>query len=118
MWWFDDSEDGEAVVAVAPIIMGGNNSFTHRLLLTDRRIVLIRSPVIASMFGLARYVKSRAISSMRLEDITSTKFTSSLGGFVSSLAIEGQAGLRTFNATGIGSRWLRLLAVQLPNPAG
>ena len=116
MWRFDESEDGEAVLAVAPIILGGNNDFTHRLLLTDRRIVLVHSPAFASMFGFARFVTSRTISSMNLENITSSQFTSSAGVFFGSLSIEGHEGLRTFSATGIGSRWLRQLAVQLPNP--
>ena len=118
MWRFSESEDGEAVVAVAPVIVGSSNDFTHRLLLTDRRIVLVRSPAVASMFGFARYVTSRTISSMRLEDIRTTRFTSSAGGFFTSISIEGRDGLRTFRATGIASRWLRLLAVQLPNSAG
>lgn len=118
MWRFDEAEDGEVVQAVAPIVMGGSNGYTVHLLLTDRRVVLVRSPVIASMFGFARYVRSRTISSMRLEDVTATKFTSSAGGFFGSLTFEGRAGRRTFTATGVASRWLRLLAEQLPERGG
>jgi len=118
MWRFDGSEDGETVVAVAPIIVGASNDFTHRLLLTDRRLAVVRSPVMASMFGFARYVTSRTVASLPLEDILATTFTSSAGGFFGSLAIDSQAGHRTVSATGIGSRWLRLLAEQLPHPAG
>lgn len=118
MWRFDESEEGEGVIAVAPINLLGVEDFTHRLFLTDRRVVVVRSPVFASMFGCARYVRSRTIGAMRLEDIRSTKFTSSLGGFLTSLSIEGQTGLQTFRATGVGSRWLRLLALQLPNQVG
>ena len=116
MWKFDESEVDETVRAVAAISLGGSNDFTYRLLLTDRRIVLVRSPVLASMFGFARFVRPRTISVLLLEDIRTTTFTSSAGGFFSSLIIEGPAGMCTFRATGIGSRWLRLLAAQLPHP--
>ena len=118
MWRFDESEEGETVVAVAPITVGSNNDFTHRLLLTDRRLVVVRSPVMASMFGFARYVTSRPVASMRLEDILTTTFTSSAGGLIGSLTIHDQEGHRTVSSTGIGSRWLRLLAEQLPHAAG
>jgi hypothetical protein len=112
VWKIDELEDGESVRAVAPILEGGD--FTHRLMLTDRRIMTIRSPVLASMFGCARFAKSCVIDSTPLEEVTSAYFTSSFGGFSSSLVIKARKGTQVHSATGIGSRWLRLLASQLP----
>lgn len=113
MWKVDELEDGESVRAVAPILEGGD--FAHRLMLTDRRLMTIRSPMFASWFGCARFATSSLMSSVRLEEVTSAQFTSSLGGFASSLVIVTRKGSRTYAASGIGSRWLRLLATQLPN---
>ena len=113
VWTVDELEDGESVRAVAPILEGGD--FTHRLMLTDRRIMTIRSPALASMFGCARFVSSSVMSSTPLEEITSAHFTSSLGGFSGSLEIGTSTGAGAYGASGIGTRWLRLLASQLPN---
>ena len=114
MWKIDNLEDGESVEAVAPIYASGVPEFTCRLVLTDRRILTIRSPYLASIFGLARYFRSRIDSSIPLDQITSVLFK---GGFASSLQIETQDGMRTYGATGIGSRWLRLLAIKCPMQA-
>ena len=56
MWKIDNLEDGESVEAVAPIYASGVPEFTCRLVLTDRRILTIRSPYLASIFVLARYL--------------------------------------------------------------
>jgi hypothetical protein len=106
MWKIDHLEDGESVQAVAPI-SGPGPEFTSRLALTNRRIVTIRSPYLASILGLARYFNSRIDDSLVLAQIKSVSFE---GGFTSSLQIEIQDGTRLYQATGIGSRWLRLLA--------
>ena len=58
MWRIDELEDGESIVAVAPILATGQE-FTCRLVLSDRRIMTIRSPYFASIFGLARFTHSR-----------------------------------------------------------
>lgn len=113
-WNIEGLEDGESVESVAPIL-GGAENFTLRLVLTDRRIVTIRSPYFASTFGLARYAKSRIQSSLPLDDVESTVFTSSTGGFLGKLEIQSPDGTATFSATGIGSRWLRRLSMKLPN---
>lgn len=115
VWKIDQLEVGESVLAVAPILEGGD--FDCRLVLTDRRIITIRSPAILSMLGLARYANSSILTAISLNELKSVEFTSSAGGFASSLVIESQEGVQTYQASGIGTRWLRLLSAQIPNPA-
>jgi hypothetical protein len=112
VWRIDELEDGESVLAVAPVL--GGNDFTRRLVLTDRRILTIRSAAMASMFGLARYARSTIVTSTRLNQVKSAAFTSSMGGFASSLEIDAEEGLLMYHASGIGSRWLRLLSARIP----
>ena len=111
MWKIDKLEDGESVVAVAPILSTGQE-FTCRLVLSNRRIMTIRSPYFASIFGLARFAHSRIESSIRLDEVKSAAFE---GGFSGSVRIETRDDVHTYGSTGIGSRWLRQLAIQIPN---
>ena len=112
MWTIDELEDAESVLAVAPILAAGQD-FTCRLVLTDHRLMTIRSPYFASILGLARFTHSSIESSIRIDEVKSVTFK---GGFSGSLRIETRDGTHTYLATGIGSRWLRQLAAQLPNP--
>ena len=111
MWKIDELEDDESVLAVAPILAEGQD-FTCRLVLTDRRLVTIRSPCFASTLGLARFTKSSIETSIPLEELISAEFS---GGFTGSVQIESRDGMRIYASSGIGSRWLRLLAAQIPN---
>ena len=114
MWRIDELEDGESIVAVAPILATGQE-FTCRLVLSDRRIMTIRSPYFASIFGLARFTHSRIESSISLDEVKSAAFE---GGFSGSVRIETRDNVRTYGSTGIGSRWLRQLAVRIPSENG
>jgi len=112
VWNIDELEDGESVLAAAPILAAGQD-FTCRLVLTDHRLMTIRSPYFASILGLARFTHSRIESSIRLDEVKSVTFK---GGFSGSVRIETRDGTRGYVATGVGSRWLRQLAAQIPNP--
>jgi hypothetical protein len=109
VWKIDELEHGESVLAVAPILAAGPD-FTCRLVLSDRRLMTIRSPYFASILGLARFAHSRIETSIRLHEVKPVAFTGGSSGLV---RIETRYGARNYVATGIGSRWLRLLAAQI-----
>jgi hypothetical protein len=113
VWKIEELEEGESVHAVAPILEGGNNGFTCRLVLTDRRLLTIRSPMVASWFGLARYLTSAIESATPLNEVQAAVYTAKAGGFLSSCEVTTSDGVRTYAASGIGSRRLRLLTAQL-----
>ena len=106
MWNIDEIEDDESVLAAAPIIAEGPD-FTRRLVLTNHRIITIRSPYFASALGFARFAHSQIESSIPLGEVQSVAFE---GRFVGSLELRTRGGMRSYGSTGLGSRWLRHLA--------
>ena len=115
MWKIDELEDGESIVAVAPILATGQE-FTCRLVLSDRRIMTIRSPYFASILGLARFTHSRIEGSISLErgEVRRVSREASSG----SVRIETRDNVLIYGSTGIGSRWLQQLAVRIPSEDG
>jgi hypothetical protein len=116
VWRIDGLEAGESVRAVAPIVTAGRD-IRSRLVLTDRRVLTVRTSYLGSSLGLARYSRSTVLTSVALDGVGKAEFSSSLGGFFSSIEMETPDGRREFRAVGLGSRWLRLLFAQLGKPA-
>jgi hypothetical protein len=112
-WKIDGLERDEVVLAVAPIL--GGAAFSRRLVLTDRRLMTISSHPMASDFGLARFTRSKILDSTSITQIESVCLTRAAAGFFATLEVtESDSRANTYEATGIGSRWLRRLAKRLP----
>jgi hypothetical protein len=110
-WKIEGLEPGESVVAVAPFVV---NQVWFHLVLTDRRILAIHSPFLATSLGLARFFRSKITDSLHISDVDSVRLST---GFAScSLQLDtSDGGTRTLKATGAGSGRLRDLAYQLPS---
>jgi hypothetical protein len=112
-WKIDGLGRNEVVLAVAPIL--GGVSFSQRLVLTDRRLMTISSHPMASDFGLARFTGSKILDSTSITQIESVCLTRAAAGFFATLEVTKSDGnSNTYQATGIGSRWLRRLTKRLP----
>jgi hypothetical protein len=109
-WNIKGLEEGESVLSVAPVLEG--NDFTRRVVVTDRRVLTIRSPFFASTLGLARFTRSKIELSIPLREVKSATF---VGGFTSSLTVVTAGTSKTYSASGIGSRWLRHVNEALGN---
>jgi hypothetical protein len=116
VWRIDGLEAGESVRAAAPIVTTGRD-IRCRLVLTDRRLLTVRTSSIGSSFGLARFTRSTVLTSLPVGEVDQARFSSSLGGFFGSIAVQTSDGPQEYRAVGMGSRWLRLLSRQLGTPA-
>ena len=116
-WNIEGLQQGESVLSVVRIhkvrILNEDVGITHRLVLTDHRVMTISSPKVASVFGLGRFVRSKVLTSMPLTEVESASFEKTFrmepGGtadYYSTLHIQTTAGnTTTYSAS--GSRRLR-----------
>jgi hypothetical protein len=73
-WNIEGLQEKESVLLVARIC--GGSSMTHRIVLTDRRVLTMKSPFWLHRIGRARLVSSKILTSVPLTEVAFTAFVS------------------------------------------
>jgi len=116
-WNIEGLQQGASVLSAVRIykvrILEEDIGITHRLVMTDHRVITISSPKVASAIGLARFKRSKIVTSMPLAEVESASFERTFrmeaGGdadYYSTLKIQSTAGNTTAYSAS-GSRRLR-----------